>query len=132
MVNKGRYKKISASFYSPNYPFNPAPGSYYLKHVGFLGAVPPAVKGLGDARFSTPTPGIEFCSGPQCLGRDIIQPASGSALEFCGGIGLVDGHVIEGLKIALPGREACFMENTIDEHKVLGAMIARAAMGRVT
>lgn len=47
MVNAGRYPKISASFYSPTGANNPAPGKYYLRHVGFLGAHPPSVKGLG-------------------------------------------------------------------------------------
>ena len=46
-VNAGRYRKISAQFYPPEHSANPAPGQYYLKHVGFLGAHAPAVKGLG-------------------------------------------------------------------------------------
>lgn len=43
LVQAGRYKKRSASFYTnpPN-----------LRHVGFLGAQPPAVKGLRDISFS--------------------------------------------------------------------------------
>lgn len=45
-VAKGSFKKISASFYQPDSPSNPVPGVYYLRHVGFLGAQPPAVKGL--------------------------------------------------------------------------------------
>ncbi|UVM52205.1 phage protease [Pseudomonas sp. B21-015] len=45
-VAKGSYKKISASFYHPSAANNPVPGVYYLRHVGFLGAQPPAVKGL--------------------------------------------------------------------------------------
>jgi len=45
-VAKGSYKKISASFYHPDAANNPVPGVYYLRHVGFLGAQPPAVKGL--------------------------------------------------------------------------------------
>ncbi|MCA3299821.1 MAG: peptidase [Roseomonas sp.] len=52
MVQAGRFKKISASFYTPNHPSNPKPGSYYLKHVGFLGAAAPAVKGLRDVAFA--------------------------------------------------------------------------------
>lgn len=52
MVNSGKFKKISASFYLPNAPANPVPGVYYLRHVGFLGAQPPAVKGLRDAAFA--------------------------------------------------------------------------------
>jgi hypothetical protein len=52
MVAAGRFKKISASFYAPQHPSNPKPGSYYLKHVGFLGAAAPAVKGLRDVAFA--------------------------------------------------------------------------------
>lgn len=48
-VDAGRYKFRSASFYEPNDPANPTPGSWHLKHVGWLGAQPPAVKGLGPA-----------------------------------------------------------------------------------
>ncbi|MBH8611946.1 peptidase [Pseudomonas mohnii] len=46
LVAKGSYKKISASFYHPDAANNPVPGVYYLRHVGFLGAQPPSVKGL--------------------------------------------------------------------------------------
>jgi hypothetical protein len=46
LVKKGAYKKISGSFYRPDSPNNPTPGKFYLRHVGFLGATPPAVKGL--------------------------------------------------------------------------------------
>lgn len=52
----GSYKKRSASFYRPDSAINPKPGTYYLKHIGFLGAVPPAVKGLRDAQFAACTP----------------------------------------------------------------------------
>jgi hypothetical protein len=52
MVRDGRFKKISSAFYAPSHPRNPVPGVYYLKHVGFLGAMPPAVKGMRDPAFS--------------------------------------------------------------------------------
>lgn len=52
MVASGRFKKRSASFYMPDSPNNPVPGVYYLRHVAFLGAQPPAVKGLKDVAFS--------------------------------------------------------------------------------
>lgn len=52
MVKAGRFKKRSASFYTPDAPSNPKPGIYYLRHVGFLGAQPPAVKGLKEIKFS--------------------------------------------------------------------------------
>ena len=61
MVAAGRFKKISASFYAPDAPANPVPGVYYLRHVGFLGAVAPAVKGLRNPSFAADESGvIEF------------------------------------------------------------------------
>lgn len=53
MVQAGRFKKRSASFYPPAAPNNPTPGKWYLRHVAFLGAQPPAVAGLKDIQFST-------------------------------------------------------------------------------
>lgn len=58
LVSSGRFKKISASFYAPDSPSNPVPGVYYLRHVGFLGAQPPAVKGLKQAEFAEAEPGV--------------------------------------------------------------------------
>lgn len=58
LVNAGRYKKISAAFYAPNSIGNPKPGSYYLRHVGFLGAVPPSVKGLRSPTFADDDEGV--------------------------------------------------------------------------
>lgn len=43
MVNSGRFKKISSSFWLPDAPGNPVPGVYYLRHIGFLGAAAPAL-----------------------------------------------------------------------------------------
>lgn len=59
-VEAGRYKKISASFYTPESASNPVPGVFYLRHVGFLGAMPPAVKGLRAIAFSEDEGAIEF------------------------------------------------------------------------
>lgn len=58
MVNAGKFKKVSASFYLPDAPNNPVPGVYYLRHVGFLGAQAPSVKGLKSASFSEVEEGI--------------------------------------------------------------------------
>lgn len=58
MVAAGRFKKISASFFTPDSPANPVPGVYYLRHVGFLGAQPPAVKGLRNPEFAEDETGI--------------------------------------------------------------------------
>lgn len=58
LVKAGRYKKVSASFYPPNHPSNPKPESWYLRHIGFLGALPPAVKGLSPVSFNDSSDGI--------------------------------------------------------------------------
>jgi hypothetical protein len=58
MVGKGSFKKISASFYAPDSPSNPVPGVYYLRHVGFLGAMPPAVKGMRNPSFADTEQGV--------------------------------------------------------------------------
>lgn len=58
MVKAGRFKKRSASFYTPDSPSNPKPGAFYLRHVGFLGAQAPAVKGLKDVAFADTEEGI--------------------------------------------------------------------------
>ncbi|MDA8449831.1 peptidase [Acidovorax sp. GBBC 3332] len=58
LVDKGRYKKISTSFYAPDSAANPVPGVWYIKHVGFLGAKPPAVKGLRAVAFAQGEEGV--------------------------------------------------------------------------
>ena len=63
MVRAGRYKKLSAALYGPTSPANPRPGAWYLRHVGFLGAQPPAVKGLAPVCFASGDDGyitVEF------------------------------------------------------------------------
>ena len=63
MVRAGRYKKLSAALYGPTSPANPKPGAWYLRHVGFLGAQPPAVKGLAPVCFASGDDGyitVEF------------------------------------------------------------------------
>ncbi|WP_025132362.1 hypothetical protein [Pseudomonas sp. PH1b] len=50
-VAAGTWYPRSASWYAPTDPRNPKPGIYYLRHIGFLGAQPPAIKGLSDIQF---------------------------------------------------------------------------------
>jgi hypothetical protein len=51
-VKAGRWGAVSVKFYRPTEPTNPVPGSWYIRHVGFLGAANPAVKGLDDPAFA--------------------------------------------------------------------------------
>lgn len=74
MVQKRAYRTRSASWYLPDAPSNPKPGSLYLRHVGFLGATPPAIKGLRDVSFGASTEGVvEFGSQEAGLLATIFQ-----------------------------------------------------------
>lgn len=76
MVSSGRYKKRSASFYPPGHPKNPTPGKWYLRHVAFLGAQPPAVPGLRDIQFSEQEDAGAVCFSELPTGTSIIQEKS--------------------------------------------------------
>ena len=52
MVKAGRFKKVSMAFFAPRTAHNPIPGTWYPKHLGFLGAAAPAVSGLKNAAFA--------------------------------------------------------------------------------
>lgn len=52
LIKAGSYKNVSASFFTPGRPENPYPRAWTLRHVAFLGAHPPAVKGLKEIEFS--------------------------------------------------------------------------------
>lgn len=52
LIKGGFYKKVSAAFFQPNDPNNPTPGKWHLHHLAFLGAIPPAVKGLEQIAFA--------------------------------------------------------------------------------
>ena len=68
MVNTQRFSTISASIYLPDTPGNPTPGRHYLRHVGFLGAQAPGVKGLQRPEFAEGDGAVEFAMP---LGRRI-------------------------------------------------------------
>ena len=61
-VESGAYRYVSASLYAPEDPANPKPGGWYLRHVGFLGATPPSVKGLAPAFSEDPADLVEFAT----------------------------------------------------------------------
>lgn len=52
LMKAGAYRNRSASWYAPDHPNNPTPGVWQLRHLGMLGAQPPALKGLGDVEFN--------------------------------------------------------------------------------
>lgn len=54
-VQRGFYKKVSASFYLPGWERNPYPDVYTLKHIAILGATAPALKDLPNIVFNRRT-----------------------------------------------------------------------------
>lgn len=52
LIEQGRYRAVSVSLWLPDAPGNPSPGVWSLKHLGYLGAVPPAVKGLAPTQLN--------------------------------------------------------------------------------
>jgi hypothetical protein len=58
LVRKKHYKKVSMALYGPRAPANPKPGIWYPRHVGFLGAQPPAIKGLKSVQFAEADAGV--------------------------------------------------------------------------
>lgn len=51
-VNAGAYSSVSLCLWRPQAPGNPVPGVYYPRHLGFLGAHPPAILGMRTPAFA--------------------------------------------------------------------------------
>ena len=82
LVEQGKYKKRSASWYLPDSPNNPKPGTLYLRHVGFLGAMPPALKGLKDVQFAEEEQGVvEFSDVSPWIFSNFADEANRLRLE---------------------------------------------------
>lgn len=75
-VRAGRYGTVSAKFYRPTDLNNPKPGVWYLRHVGFLGAAAPGVKGLDDPSFAAGDDGVCFQEGVAFAAWDEVDNAN--------------------------------------------------------
>jgi hypothetical protein len=73
LVNTGRFKNRSASIYLRDTPGNPTPGKLYLRHIGFLGAAAPAVKGLPNAQFAEGDGAVEFSMPGYAIGNVLVD-----------------------------------------------------------
>ena len=131
-VRAGRYKKVSASFYDKDSPANPTPGQYYLRHIGFLGAQPPAVKGLAPVQFSegdVPERGcitIEFAevsvsteaeAAAANAADQIVKDASAKVADSVTTVvlGLIVGRVLKDVTAAFPELDQEKAKTTITE-----------------
>jgi hypothetical protein len=101
LVRAKRYRKISASFWSPHAASHPAPEAYTLKHVGFLGASAPAVTGLKDAEFNASVEGVvEFGDDKEQMLDFVCAIDDGQFVSFSNGAGTV-GYALVSTGVAL-------------------------------
>ena len=102
-VASGAYKKISSSFYLPQSSHNPTPGAFSLRHVGFLGAMAPAIKGLGSVAFSEAQDWITFSE--DYMDFEALKSALQSLFDLLGtAMPDVDmSEAIDGIMMAIDG-----------------------------
>jgi hypothetical protein len=65
LVRTGAYLHVSSAFFPLGDPRNPRSDLWGLRHVGFLGAVAPAVKGLERLDFAEPASTLSTVSNPR-------------------------------------------------------------------
>lgn len=93
MVEAGRFKNRSISLYQPTDASNPMPGVLFPRHVGFLGAHAPAIKGLKPVEFSDGADVLDFK-------LDFADPAVTSSQGVVDGVVSVLRRLLSG---AVPG-----------------------------
>lgn len=68
LIRERRYQHVSLALWLPGAPANPTPSTYGIKHLGFLGAAAPAVKGLAPVRLHSSSPSdllfVTFAESP--------------------------------------------------------------------
>ena len=71
LIRDGRYRTVSVSLWRPESAGNPSPGAWSLRHLGYLGATPPAVKGLAQTVLANETDGgtVELSAAENLLGK---------------------------------------------------------------
>ena len=97
-VKAGRYKKVSMSFFPPTAAANPVPGTWYPKHVGFLGGTAPAVAGLKNVAFAQADDAVTFAAAFGERGFEETASLFRAIREF-----LIEKFGMEDADKALPG-----------------------------
>ncbi len=69
-LRDGKSPRYAAQFFAPENPNNPVSGSWFLKHVGFMGPPPPIVRGTFNGVLSSDAQYMESLSGGK-----VIEPA---------------------------------------------------------
>lgn len=60
-----KFYRVSLRLFTPTHPANPNPGKWSIRHLGFLGAFPPAIPGLAPVFAAGPDDGpvVDFSCG---------------------------------------------------------------------
>lgn len=72
-IEAGHYRTVSVSLWPPGASGNPAPAGWSLKHIGFLGAKPPAVKGLTPLQLAASNTGESVTTTFDLQERDMPE-----------------------------------------------------------
>lgn len=73
LVAEGKYTRVSASLYTPDSPHSPVKDGFFLRHIGFLGAMAPAVKGLKAVSFSDADAGVLSFGDDEAKAATVLQ-----------------------------------------------------------
>jgi hypothetical protein len=126
LIRDRRYGQVSVALWTPEAPGNPAPGAYALKHLGFLGAVPPAVKGLAPVRLSEDPARREGVAVITCEEHPMpdVTPAAPPA----------DAVTLSEREAAIATREAALArrERELRQAQYRAEVEAHVAAGRIT
>lgn len=107
-VRARRYIERSAAFFRKDDPRNPTGGIWGLRHIGFLGQQPPAVKGMGALNFAEPSMDLMYaCAGVMSPMVDMY----GASAQVC------FAETIQGGPAYQQAREAM--------HKAINGLIAK-------
>lgn len=98
LVKAGRYKRVSIALFTPKAPNNPKPGTFYLKHVGFLGAAAPAVPGLKPVKFTGNESFDLYQDNPAFAAGGELEQLRRKAREYEVEALIADGRVLPAFK----------------------------------
>lgn len=85
-ARSGAFTGVSCSFLRPAEPRNPRPGAFYLRHIGFLTEMNPAVKGLLP---------VEFCETRAELEAHVVSFSDYEADHSCVDFSVAPGCTVD-------------------------------------
>ncbi|GAB4481859.1 MAG: hypothetical protein OHK0044_30590 [Burkholderiaceae bacterium] len=137
LVRAGRYRAVSVALWTPQAPGNPKPGTWALKHLGYLGAAAPAVKGLAPTRLNADADaGAVILTIPPKETRNMAEPSNKDHASGTDAATLAERErELARREAAIAARErelarAAYMQE-IDAHVAAGRVLAAERAGLV-